>query len=156
MSAFQIALIFGCISNLVLGLAVSSDDRYAAAFTSSNQLIIIDIMLGHYIKVEKPMEKMDEIVDITIVDKKIVVYNSKYWRVYDVNGQHLNSEAFSILLSDILSMIFITEDIYLSLHWSGDQDYDDTRIWIQPVVKGEKSEAVLVFNAFEMASFSEE
>ena len=42
------------------------DDRFAAAFTTSNQLIIIDIMLGHYIKVERPMEKMDEIVNIAL------------------------------------------------------------------------------------------
>ena len=38
---------------MILSLALSTDDRFAAAFTTSNQLIIIDIMLGHYIKVER-------------------------------------------------------------------------------------------------------
>jgi hypothetical protein len=38
---------------MILGMAVSKDDRFAAAFTSSHQLVIIDIMLGHYLKVEK-------------------------------------------------------------------------------------------------------
>ena len=37
---------------MILGLAITVDDRYAAAFTTNNQLIIIDIMLGHYLKVE--------------------------------------------------------------------------------------------------------
>ena len=38
---------------MILGLALSTDDRFAAAFTTNNQLVIIDIMLGHYIKVER-------------------------------------------------------------------------------------------------------
>ena len=68
--------------------------------------------------------------------------------------QHLASENFSIQLSDVLQMIFISERLYLSLHWSGDTDFEDTRIWIQKVVNYEKSEPVLVYNSFEMAIFS--
>ena len=53
-------------------------------------------------------------------------------------------------------MIFINDQVYLSLHWTGDSDYDDTRIWVQTVVHREKSEPVMVYNSFEMASFTEE
>ena len=48
---------------MILGLALSMDDRFAAAYTINKQLVIIDIMLGHYIKVERvsssasPMKK---------------------------------------------------------------------------------------------------
>ena len=38
---------------MILGLALSMDDRFAAAHTINKQLVIIDIMLGHYIKVER-------------------------------------------------------------------------------------------------------
>ena len=72
---------------MILSLALSMDDRFAAAFTTSNQLIIIDIMLGHYIKVERPMEKMDEIVNIAITDKSVIVYNNKYWRSFAMDGK---------------------------------------------------------------------
>ena len=51
-------------------------------------------------------------------------------------------------------MIFITDQLYLSLHWSGDTDFEDTRIWIQKVIDDEKAEPVLVYNSFEMASFT--
>ena len=64
------------------------------------------------------------------------------------------SENFSIQLSDVLQMIFITDQLYLSLHWSGDTDFEDTRIWIQKVIDDEKAEPVLVYNSFEMASFT--
>ena len=139
---------------MILSLALSMDDRFAAAFTTSNQLIIIDIMLGHYIKVERPMEKMDEIVNIAITDKSVIVYNNKYWRSFAMDGKHLASENFSIQLSDVLHMIFVSDQLYLSLHWSGDTDFEDTRIWIQKVINGEKSEPVMVYNSCEIASFT--
>ena len=35
----------------------------------------------------QPMDKMDEIVDIAITENRVIVYNSKYWRAFDMNGQ---------------------------------------------------------------------
>ena len=56
--------------------------------------------------------------------------------------QHTSSESFSIALSDVLKMIFINDQVYLSLHWTGDADFDDTRIWIQTVVHREKGPSI--------------
>ena len=140
---------------MILGLAITQDDRFAAAFTTNNQLIIIDIMLGHFLKIEKPMEKVDEIVDIAVTEKSAIVYNNKYWRAFNMDGQHVKSENFAIQLSDVLHMMFISDDLYLSLHWTGDLEFEDTRIWLQTSVYGEKSEQVMVYNSFELASFTE-
>ena len=35
----------------------------------------------------QPMDKMDDIVDIAITEESVIVYNSKYWRAFDMNGQ---------------------------------------------------------------------
>ena len=32
------------------------------------------------------MDKVDDIVDIAITEDSVIVYNSKYWRAYDMNG----------------------------------------------------------------------
>ena len=87
------------------------------------------------------------------------VHNNNYspfFTIFFHYFQHTCSESFSIALSDVLKMIFINDQVYLSLHWTGDSDFDDTRIWIQTVVHREKSEPVMVYNACEMASFTEE
>ena len=49
---------------------------------------------------------------------------------------------------------------FLSVHWSGDSDLDDTRIWMHtsitdPAVNGglKTTGELLVFNAFELVSF---
>ena len=67
----------------------------------------------------------------------------------------MKSEKFAIQLSDVLSMIFLSENLYLSLHWTGDQEFEDTRIWMQTSVDGEKSEQVMVYNSFELGTFAE-
>ncbi len=76
----------------MLDMAISEDNRFVAAFTSSNQLIVLDVMLGHWICVEKPMDTGDKIVNVCFTapapdgntdDQKVVVYNSKYYRYFD-------------------------------------------------------------------------
>ena len=67
----------------------------------------------------------------------------------------MKSEKFAIQLSDVLSMIFLSENLYLSLHWTGDQEFEDTRIWMQTSVDGDKSEQVMVYNSFELGTFTE-
>ena len=52
-------------------------------------------------------------------------------------------------------MIFISETLYLSLHWTGDQEFEDTRLWIQTTVDEEKSEQVMIYNSFELGKFTE-
>ena len=102
------------------------------------------------------MEATDEIVNIAVTDKSAIVYNTRYWRAFNMDGQHIKSENFAIQLSDVLEMIFISDDLYLSLHWTGDMDFEDTRIWLQTTVFDEKSEQVMIYNSFELASFTEE
>jgi hypothetical protein len=42
--------------------------------------VIVDIMLGHFTRVERPMERGDDILDITVTDNNVVLYNNKYFR----------------------------------------------------------------------------
>lgn len=100
---------------IMLGMGVTKDCRIAASFTkqvpgalpsptvidfgvivhwrvfrfSNNQLIIVDIMLGHYVVVQSPTGGKDPISDITVCGEnngngsnsyRIVVFNDKYFR----------------------------------------------------------------------------
>ena len=48
----------------MLGMSISSDNRYVAAFTSARQLAVVDIILGQSVLVERPMEEGDDIVGV--------------------------------------------------------------------------------------------
>ena len=90
----------------MLGMELSDDSRYAVAFTkfvvwenavhfyqvitffSTNQLIIVDIMLGHFIRVEKPMAENDDIIDLCLTSTTsqdasghiVILFNNSYFR----------------------------------------------------------------------------
>ena len=54
-------------------------------------MIVVDVMLGRFIKMERPMEDAEEIINVGFIkpdpqkrgskeEEKIVVYNNKYYR----------------------------------------------------------------------------
>ncbi|XP_059080387.1 NACHT and WD repeat domain-containing protein 2-like [Tigriopus californicus] len=124
-------------TGIMLGMALSDDSQYAAAFTSSHQLIIVDVMMGNYVRVERVMAEGDPIEDISFFRDedtdafKIAVYNHKYFRIFDIHGQHVGGDPFAIDGNDILSMILLSSQKFVSIHWSGDLEFDDKRIWIR-------------------------
>ena len=90
-------------------------------------------------------------------------------------GNHLSEEQFSVALPSVLSLHFmeasaaayqpgvlgqLPEDIsksYLSVHWSGDSDLDDARLWVQTCVNrgGLKATGdIMIQNAFELVRFN--
>ena len=125
-----------------LGLAVSADNRQAAAHTSNNQIIVLDTMLGQHRVIERPLDPPDDIVGLCIVADNVIAYNSHYWRRFSLKGKMLEEEYFNVALPVILEMIFIDVDTYIGIFWSGDYDYTDKRIEILYARNRGKSETI--------------
>ena len=113
---------------LMLGLAVSDDYRTAAAFTSINQIVVLDVMLGQFNLIERPLDPPDDIVGLFIVAESVVAYNNHYWRRFSLKGEMLEEEYFNVALPVILEMVFLDLDNYVAVFWSGDFEYVDKRI----------------------------
>ena len=143
------------LEGLMLGLAVSPDYRHAAAHTSINQIIVLDMMLGQHRLIERPLDPPDDIVGLCIVADSVVAYNSHYWRRFSLKGKCLQEEYFHVSLPVILEMIFIDVDTYIAIFWSGDFEYVDKRIEILYSQNRGKSEIVAGQQAFCL-SFNEQ
>ena len=58
---------------------------------------------------------------------------------------------FPVSLSEVLIMQFYDEEQFISLHWSGDQDLEDTRIWVNCQINGGlDKEPKLYWNSLEL------
>ena len=44
----------------------------------------MDVMLGQCKIIERPLDRLDEIVGLYVVEHSIVVYNSHYWRRFNL------------------------------------------------------------------------
>ena len=82
-----------------------------------------------------------------------------------MGGNHLSEEQFSVALPSILALHFMdipttATDVsksFLSVHWSGDTDLEDTRLWIQTCVSQTGLKAtgdIMIYNAFELVRFN--
>ena len=57
-------------------------------FYSTNQLVIVDLMLGTFVRMEKPMSDNDDITELCICSgagkvtggHRVVLFNNKYFR----------------------------------------------------------------------------
>ena len=136
------------IEGLMLGLAVSKDWKTAAAFTSINQVVVLDVMLGCVVLIERPLEPCDEIVGLAMVEERVVVFNHHYWRSFSLKGEQLYEEHFTVDLPIILEMRFISSDFYVAVFWTGDFEYTDRRIEILVSKNKVKSEVLVTEQAY--------
>lgn len=136
------------IEGLMLGLAVSKDWRSAAAFTSINQVVVLDVMLGQFLVIERPLEPGDEVVGLAMAGDRVAVYNHHYWRAFSLTGKLLSEEHFSVELPIILEMRFISQDHYVAVFWTGDFEYNDRRIEILVSNNKDKSETLIAEQAY--------
>ena len=97
--------------------------------------MIVDIILGQSVLVEKPMETGDDIIGVCFakeLDKKgqqqqqqelVTVFNSKNFRLFSTKGgDHVGGQKFPLGLSEVLGLRFFADVAnFASVHWCGDQ-----------------------------------
>ena len=140
------------LEGLMLGLAVSPDNRTAAAFTSINQIVVLDVMLGTFRLIERPLDPPDDILGLCVVADTVIAYNSHYWRRFSLTGKVLQEEYFHVALPVILEMIFLDTDTYIAVFWSGDFEYLDRRLEILHSTQRGKSQVITGQQAFCLSS----
>ena len=76
-------------------------------------------------------------------------------RMFDQRGSHVGGSPFPVSLGpDILFMRFFSSmENFVSVHWSGDEELDDTRIWINAHWGNKSYETVLVQSSVHILSF---
>lgn len=74
-----------------------------------------------------------------------------------MSGRHETDDIFPVGLSNVLDVHFFpgSDSDYVSLHWSGDEDLDDTRIWVRSTWSGVRSDIVEANGAVCMAAFDQ-
>ena len=67
----------------------------------------------------------------------------------------MGGELFPLTLSEVLFMQFFDETRFISVHWTGDTELEDTRLWVfSSVDGGDRSDPVLAYNSVEIISMN--
>ena len=93
MSGDLVRQVYPGVTGLMLGLELSKDNKYAAAYTSNNQVILLNILAGEFILVDNPFTEagtlMETVTSIKIIDGNLIVIGQFSWSCYSMAGKQL-------------------------------------------------------------------
>ena len=83
------------VEGLMMDLELSSDDKYAAAFTNNYQIILVNNLVSEFIVIENPFrssevggsKKDGSVLALRLLDNKLVVIGARGWAVLNMAGE---------------------------------------------------------------------
>ena len=182
--------VYPALEGLMVELELSQDNKFAAAYTNNNEIVLLNTLVSEFVKIENPFKETEsdvgsnrsektgvqeysiktEIQGLVLLEGRLVIYSTRGWAVYDMNGAKLE-EAKHPGPNCILKLQMLSLEHYSVIEWSGMEEDDTSGIqrWmrnfiyvyfsgLQSVVDGKKSEYVschgpIVINQTQTVAF---
>jgi hypothetical protein len=72
------------VEGLMLGLDLSPDNKFAAAYTNNNQTILLNTLIGEFHIIENPLGPGETVVGLNLLDMDLTVYGQRTWARFDL------------------------------------------------------------------------
>ncbi|XP_026300938.1 NACHT and WD repeat domain-containing protein 2 isoform X2 [Apis mellifera] len=116
------------IEGIMQHLVLSPDNRYAAAFTTNNQSVVLNTLTSEFVIIDNPFPNKDPVCGIHLMNQFFFVYGKLGWYRFDLRGNlldmHTNPEDSNKW--PILSVEHTNLDEYRIVFWSG--NIEDTNM----------------------------
>ena len=107
------------VEGLMIGLEISPDNKFVAAFTNNDQTILLNTLISDFLVIDKPLKAEEIIQGLILLDSHLVIYGHLTYAVLDLKGnvleKHEHGGEDRILKMRILT---IFQD-YSIITWSG-------------------------------------
>ncbi|KAI6228770.1 hypothetical protein M3Y99_01185600 [Aphelenchoides fujianensis] len=119
------------IEGIFLGMALSSDDKYAAAYTNNNQVAIMSLIAGDFKLVDpEGMSNQMEVGKVLFTeDQNVLLWSSSQFYLYDLAGTLLHRERIdpTVTKKNLLEVFFKNKRSVKFVTSTGDKnDWDVT------------------------------
>ena len=112
------------VEGLMIGLELSSDNKFAAAFTNNNQTILLNTLIGEFFIIDNPLSAGETVQGLVILDTNLVIYGQTTWSIFDLRGNFVKNNRYEGEGGgEILRLSMVdTLDNYSVLTWRGDSE----------------------------------
>ena len=108
------------VEGLMLGLELSPDNKFAAAYTNNDQTILLNTLISEFFVIDNPLGVGETVLGIVLLDTNLTIYGQYTWAVFDLRGtlvktnrHNHDGQIFCIRMLDI-------DQNYSIMAWSGD------------------------------------
>ena len=122
--------VYPAVEGLMLDLELSLDDKYAAAYTSNNQIVLLNTLISEFIVIENPFKAKKEgerngtVQGLKLLEGRLVVVGQESWVVYDMSGRQLSTGNIPLEYF-IFSLKMKTFETLSIISWTGNEDMPD-------------------------------
>ena len=106
----------------MIGLELSPDNKFAAAYTNNNQTILLNTLIGEFFIIDNPLGAGETVQGLVVLDTNLVIYGQKTWSIFDLRGNLVKNNSYDgegqILRLSMVDCL----DNYSVISWSGDTE----------------------------------
>lgn len=118
------------IEGIMQTLVISPDNRRATSFTSSNQIVLANILTGEAKIIDKGLENNDDVLGVDLSDTHLVIWSKNEWSLWDINGKLIERHQ-TIIGQFILMIQFTSPNTYDVIYWKGIPEDDE--MWLHTI-----------------------
>ena len=127
------------VEGLMLDLELSADDKYAAAYTSNNQIILLNTLISEFTVIENPFkakndgEQSGSVQGLKLLEGRLVVVGQTSWIVFDMFGKQISTGNIPLDYC-IFSLKMLSLERLSIISWTGHGENPD--MGVQSMVSG--------------------
>merc|ERR1719244_1464496 len=105
----------------MIGLELSQDNKFAAAYTNNNTTILLNTLIGEFFIINSPLGKEETVQGLILLDTNLIIYGQQSWGIFDMKGNLVRKEKHD-MKGQIMTMQMVeTLENYSIITWSGIQ-----------------------------------
>lgn len=104
----------------MIGLELSPDNKFAAAFTNNNTTILLNTLISEFFIIESMLGPGETVEGLVLLDSNLVIYGQYTWGVFDLKGNLTVKYEFSGPGQILWLRMVDSLDQYSVTSWTGD------------------------------------
>ena len=109
------------VKGLMLGLEISPDSRYVAAYTNNNETILLNMMISEFVVIENPLGLKENVQGLVLLDTYLLIYGQFCWCRFSMGGKLLEKKELEGN-NPILTIFMKPKRGTTFVRWSGDMN----------------------------------
>merc|ERR1711892_1465134 len=108
------------VEGLMIGLELSQDNKFAAAYTNNNTTILLNTLIGEFFIIKNPLGNEETVQGLVLLDTNLIIYGQQTWKIFDLKGNLVRKEGHDMKGQIVTIKMVETLDNYSIITWSGD------------------------------------